>query len=316
MKDSAPILPTKQNRTGENSAGLTIFLNPRAGAGKARQRAAEVRAAFEELHFAVQLLETHSAEELRREARAKIAEGSAQLAAMGGDGTLQILAQEAFGGETAIGVIPAGGGNDFAAALGIRNWREAVKAIVAGRSRVVDAVKVRFADGQERRYCGGGGAGLDAAAAGQASGRFANWPGRLRYIAAAIEALRRDPGTSFHVTSGARNELEFSGKALLAAALNTPSYGGGVRLAPDAAVDDGLLDFVVLEPLTPLEILGLLPGLCFAGKLNSKRIKRFRAASARVITAVPVRFHGDGELLGTTPVTIEIEPKALKILAP
>lgn len=316
MTDSPAILSSRQNQPGENSPGLTIFLNPRAGAGKARQRAREVLAAFRALNFAVELRETGSAEELGREARAKIAHGSAQLAAMGGDGTLQVLAREALGGKTAVGVIPVGGGNDFAAGLGIRNWTEAVKAVVAGRSRLVDAVKVRFENGREWHYFAGGGAGLDAEAAGQASARFANWPGRLRYIAAAIAALGRDPGTSFQVTGGARNELQFSGQALLAAALNTPSYGGGVRLAPEAVVDDGLLDFVVLEPLTPLAILGLLPGLCFAGKLHSKRIKRFRAASARIATAVPVGFHGDGELLGTTPVTIEVLAQALRILAP
>jgi diacylglycerol kinase (ATP) len=295
---------------------VTIFLNPRAGAGKAGRKAREVQAAFQKLNVAVRLVETHSAELLRREARAKIGEGAAKLAAMGGDGTLQTLAQEALGGKTAIGVIPAGGGNDFAAALGIRSWTEAVRAIARGRTKLVDAVKVRFENGQEWRYFGGGGAGLDAEAALHAGGRFRSWPGRLRYVAAAIAALRRDPGSDFEVTSGACGAPEISGKALLAAALNTPSYGGGVRLAPDAIMDDGLLDFVVLEKLTPLEILGLLPGLVFKGKLTTKRVKRFRAASARVRTAVPVRFHGDGELLGTTPVVIEVEPKALKVLVP
>jgi diacylglycerol kinase (ATP) len=295
---------------------VTIFLNPHAGSGQAGRRARDVEAAFHQRNFPVRLVETRSAEEFRREARAKIDQGSATLAAMGGDGTLQLLAREAHGANLAIGVIPVGGGNDFARALGIRSWREAVGAIAQGRTRLVDAVKVRLENGQEWRYLGGGGAGLDAEAALDANGRFRSWPGRLRYIAAAIEAFRRDPSARFEITSGARNGPEFSGQALFAAALNTPSYGGGVRLAPDAIVDDGLLDFVVLEKLTPLEVLGLLPGLVFAGKLNTKRAKRFRAASVRVETAVPVRFHGDGELMGTTPVTIEVEPKALKILVP
>jgi len=312
----ARILLSDQNRAGEPSSAVTIFLNARAGSGHAGRRVPEVRAAFRKLNFAVRLMETYSPEQLRREARAKIAEGSAILAAMGGDGTLQLLAREALGGKTAIGVIPAGGGNDFAAALGIPSWQEAVRAIAGGRTKLVDAVKVRFENGQEGRYFGGGGAGLDAEAALYAGGRFRSWPGRLRYIAAAIAALGKDPSADFEVTSGAGNAPEFSGRALFAAALNTPSYGGGVRLAPDAIMDDGLVDFVVLERLTPLEILGLLPRLWLKGQLTTKRVKRFRAASARVTAAVPVRFHGDGELLGTTPVSIEVEPKALKILVP
>jgi diacylglycerol kinase (ATP) len=275
-----------------------------------------VLSAFRELNFAVKLIETGSAEELQTRARAEVGGGSRKLVAMGGDGTLQLLAREAIGGEMAIGVIPMGGGNDFAAALGIRSWRQAVRAIVQGQTRLVDVVKVRFADGQEARYVGGGGAGLDAEAAQYASGRFAKWPGRLRYLCAAITALQKFSGAEIEVTSGAQNKPEIAGRALLAAALNTPSYGGGVRLAPDATVDDGLLDFVVLETLTRLEIMCLLPALFFTGKLKTKRLRRFRAASVRVFASVPIPFHGDGELLGTTPVTIEIEPQALRMLVP
>lgn len=315
MTDSR-ILHSYQDREEKSNASATIFLNPRAGAGRAARRAEDVRSAFRELNFAVKLIETRSAEELRTRARAEIGAGSRKLVAMGGDGTLQLLVREVIGGEAAVGVIPVGGGNDFAAALGIESWKQAVRAIVRGRTRLVDVVKVRFENGQESRYVGGGGAGLDAEAAQHASGRFAKWPGRLRYIGAAITAFEKYPGAEFEVTSGAENKPEISGRALLAAALNTPRYGGGVRLAPDAKVDDGLLDFVVLEKLTRLEIMRLLPALFFTGKLKTKRLKRFRAASARVCARVPLPFHGDGELLGTTPVTIEVEPKALRVLAP
>jgi len=272
--------------------------------------------AFRELRFGVKLIETESAVELRKRARAEIRGGSTKIAAIGGDGTLQSLAREASGCDAAVGVIPLGGGNDFAAALGIDSWKQAVKAIVQGRTRLVDVVRVRFENGQESRYLGGGGAGLDAEAARYASGRFGRWPGRLRYLAAAILAVRQYPGADLEVTSGAENKPEFKGRGLLAAALNTPSYGSGVRLAPDAQVDDGLLDFVVLERLSNLEILRLLPGLLFTGKLKTKRIKRFRAARAQVRTEEPIAFHGDGEVEGATPVTIEVEPKALRMLVP
>jgi diacylglycerol kinase (ATP) len=312
----ARIHPAEQNRDGEYNVGATIFLNPRAGAGKAARRVGDVLSAFRELNFAAKLIETASAVELRKRARAEIGQGCMKLAAIGGDGTLQLLAREATGCDAAIGVIPLGGGNDFAAALGIHSWKQAVRAIVEGRTRLVDVVKVSFENGQESRYLGGGGAGLDAEAARYASGRFGRWPGRLRYLAAAIQAFSKYPGADLEVTSGAEQKPEFKGRGLLAAALNTPSYGGGVRLAPEAQVDDGMLDFVVLEGLGKVEIIRLLPGLLFTGKLETNRIKRFRATSARLRTLVPIAFHGDGELHGATPLTIEVEPKALRMLVP
>lgn len=312
----ARIHPAEQNRNAETSVRATIFLNPRAGAGRALRRAGDVLSAFRELNFAAKLIETESAVELRKKARAEIAEGCLKLAVMGGDGTLQSLAREASRSDAAVGVIPLGGGNDFAAALGIHSWKQAVKAIVSGRTRLVDVVRVRFENGRESRYLGGGGAGLDAEAARYASGRFGSWPGRVRYLAAAVLALRQYAGADLEVTSGAEQKPEFKGRVLLAAALNTPSYGGGLRLAPNAQVDDGLLDFVVLERLGNFEIMRLLPGLLFTGKLKTNRIKRFRASSARVRSEVPMAFHGDGELQGATPLTIEVEPKALRMLVP
>ena len=234
---------------------------------------------------------------------------------MGGDGTLQFLIRETIGFDVSVGVIPAGGGNDVARALGIKNWKQAVDVVIAGKTSAIDAVSLRFANGEEAKYLGGGGVGLDAEAARRASGRFKRWPGRLRYLAAAIDALRG--------YSGVDVDLEIAGipepiraRVLLAAALNTPSYGGGVTLAPEAQVDDGELDFVVVEMLSRLEIACLIPGLFFTGELRTPRVKRFRAARARLYADRSLSFHGDGEPLGKVPVEIQVLPRAIRMLAP
>jgi diacylglycerol kinase (ATP) len=104
-------------------------------------------------------------------------------------------------------------------------------------------------------------------------------------------------------------------KVLLAGVLNTPSYGAGVCLAPDASTDDGKLDLVLLEDLRVAEILALLPALMSRGALNTNRVRRFRVESLRIETDKPCWFHGDGELLGMTPVEIKVVPKAFRVLS-
>jgi diacylglycerol kinase (ATP) len=300
----------------------TAFVNPAAGAGCARGKVAEMRDAFARQNYSVKVVETESADELRNSVRTSIGAGSEVLIAMGGDGTLQLLVGELLGhevpeGDIRVGVIPAGGGNDFATALGISlKVKDAVAAIVRGQTRRVDVVQVRDATGRYSIYLGGGGLGLDAEAARYASGRFLKWPGRLRYIASAIVALQK--------FSGAQIEIEFPNSSLpgiketvlLAAVLNTPSYGGGLRLAPGALLDDGMLEVALLGMLGAWEVAALLPRLLMTGELKTKKVARFRAPRVRLAATSGMWFHGDGELLGPSPVEIEVMPKKLRMLVP
>jgi diacylglycerol kinase (ATP) len=292
-----------------------VFVNPRAGGGIRAGRIADVRADFARRNFAATFVEPRSWEELRDSLRRACASGSRRLVAMGGDGTLQLLARETMGRGAEIGVIPTGGGNDFAAALGIRSWRQGVQAIAGGKTRAVDAIRVGFASGKPAFYLGGGGVGLDAEAARHASGRFLRWPGRLRYLAAAITALRGYRGIDIELEDE-NSTQKISGPVLLAAALNTPTYGGGICLAPDAQPDDGELDVVIIEMLSRLEVLKLIPRLLATGQLRTNRAKRFRAKKIRLTSDENRWFHGDGELLGQTPLEVQVVPGAIRVFAP
>lgn len=292
-------------------------MNPSAGRGGAGRKIAEVRQEFARRQFLVDLVETASVQEFRASVQARIASGYRTFIAMGGDGTLQLLVREVIGRELQVGVIPAGGGNDFAAALGIQeNVPQAVDVIVAGKSRSVDVVRVRTASGHDELYLGGGGLGLDAEAVRYANGKFLRWPGRLRYVASAIAALRGFSGLGVEADFPGSDLPRLKKRVLLAAALNTPTYGGGLRLAPDARVDDGLLEIVMIEMLRKREVLGLLPRLLSTGELRTKKVTRVRTSKVRFTTQGESWFHGDGELLGQVPVEIEVMRSALRVLAP
>jgi diacylglycerol kinase (ATP) len=223
----------------------------------------------------------------------------------------------ASGADVVLGILPGGGGNDFADALGLPgDGAAAARAILTGEPRCVDLARARTADGRERLYLGGGGLGVDAEAARHASGALRHLPGKARYIASALRALwrYRPPKVRAEFPQSALPPLEMN--ALLAAVLNTPSYGAGIRLAPEARVDDGWLDFAMVEERSLLSALGLLPGLLRSGELHTTRMQRVRAQRIRLITWPECLFHGDGEILGPTPVEIEVAPRAARVLAP
>jgi diacylglycerol kinase (ATP) len=301
----------------ERAVPAAIFVNPSAGAGGAGRKVARARDAFARRNFPAKFVKTDSPEEFRRSVRGAIGEGCRTLVAMGGDGTLQLLAREAIGRGVLVGVIPAGGGNDFAAALGIsRNLEEAIDVIVHGKCRMVDAACVQVDGGQQAVYLGGGGMGLDAEAVRHAAGKFLRWPGRLRYLASAIAALRDFSGVQAIVEFPDSDLPKIAKTLLLAAVLNTPTCGGGLRLAPQARVDDGMLEVVLLEMLSKREVLALIPRLLVTGELETKRIARLRVPSVRISAQGQSWFQGDGELLGTAPVQVRAIPKALCVLAP
>ena len=296
---------------------VLVFVNRAAGRGRSHSHLPPLLTLFKSLGISVQFVETSSAAELESAARQAVDQNHRVLLALGGDGTFQALVNGAYGSGVIIGILPAGGGNDFAAALGLPSDPvSAAQIILKSKPRSVDMVRVRTANGQTRLFAGGGGIGLDAEAALFASGPYRRLPGRLRYIASALRAL------SEHLPLKIR--LEFPGEdlppvetiSLVAGVLNTPTYGGGVRLAPDAQIDDGLLHVVLLGDLSALNVLGMLPRLMGSGELRTSRVKRWKVKAVRMCADRPCRFHGDGEILGPAPVEIEVVPNAVRVLAP
>ena len=295
----------------------TVFVNPTAGKGRSVPVVPEVRNIFERAGWAADVVETGSVQELERGGHAAIKNGSSLLVALGGDGTFQGLANAAYGADVILGILPGGGGNDFADALGLpQDAVLAAKAMLAGQVRWVDLARARTADGRERLYMGGGGLGIDAEAAQFANSRYREVAGRRRYMVSAVRALCSYRALEIRAEFPGTELPAVQRKVLLASVLNTPSYGAGIRLAPEAEVDDGLLDLVLVENRNVLSALTLLPRLMTTGELRARRMERVRVQRVRLTADRAAEFHGDGEILGPAPVEIEVLPRAVRILAP
>jgi diacylglycerol kinase (ATP) len=321
--DSGPVIhqhyqpvPTS---TQENPVSADLLLvNPKAGGGRAGESVRKLRDFALQRNWNLEIALTNNADDLAAKAQQAAQAGRKRILVLGGDGTFQVLLNAVIAHpDIILGVIPAGGGNDLAASLGLPpDPIAAASLLLNGEVAYLDAVQVRTADGVQRLYVGGGGVGLDAEASRLANGAYRNWPGRTRYLLSAIRALFSIPKFRARITSNAATEESMEAQALLVSVLNTPSYGAGLYLAPDARTDDGILSLIVLEDLPALEILKLFPALARHGQVNTKRIHRFNISHVRIETDPPLWFHGDGELLGMTPVELFVVPQAIRILRP
>ena len=294
-----------------------LLVNPSAGGSRAAAILPALRTFAEGHHWNVDIRVTSSLSDLEATARQAAEAGFVErIFVLGGDGTFQALLNAvAAYPEIVLGIIPAGGGNDLANSLALPSDPiPAAAALLNGEIVGLDAVRVRTANGVERLYAGGGGVGLDAEAARHANGIFRNVRGRIRYILGAVRALFGFRPLDVQITMTPGSPKPLLTEALVVAALNTPSYGGGVYLAPDAKTDDGKLELVLVEDLNLLQILLLLPALILHGRLPTSRIRRFSVQCARIETDPPAWFHGDGELLGLTPLEVSVVPKAIRVL--
>jgi diacylglycerol kinase (ATP) len=295
-----------------------VLVNPVAGGGLAQEVLPSLKDFARRRGWLVEFRSTQSPENLAAEARRGAAEGHKRLFVLGGDGTFQVLLNALAGAwGVVLGVIPAGGGNDLAASIGLpQDPLLAADLLLDGQPALLDAALARTADGKERLYTGGGGVGLDAEAARYASGVYRNLRGRPRYLLSAIRALMGFHSIRLRALIGTDRQVEINANALLLCVLNTPCYGAGLRLAPGAQTDDGKLDLVLLEDLSFLEVLALIPSLARRGELRTVRVQRFRVDRVRIETDRPCSFHGDGEILGNTPVEVAVVPSAVRILRP
>lgn len=291
-----------------------VIVNPAAGRGRAARAERKIADLFVSRGHSAEFVRSQSGDDARHLASRAARQGYRCVAALGGDGTFHHVVNGILGTDCIAAFFPAGGGNDIAEGLGIPDDPvQAVELFLKVEARPIDVVAVRFADGCSTHYIGAGGIGLDAEAALQANTRFRRWPGIMRYIAGAFWTFAQE--ASFELRAEIDGFL-WSGKALLAAVANSPCYGSGIRIAPNARMDDGALSVVLVEQVGWVRLTHGLAILVMDGELKFKEVKRFSARRVRLEANRRVRIHGDGEQLGVSPAEFEVLPGAIRVKTP
>jgi diacylglycerol kinase (ATP) len=286
---------------------LLLVANPTAAGRRARRLLPSLRDFLAGKADAFDYAEARNADDLRLKAAEAARAGYDRVFAAGGDGTAHAALNGLLGSSTALGILPLGHGNDLARSLGIPlNPRQAADFLLHAPVGSMDVIRVG-----KRAYAGVAGIGFDAATNRRANA-WGGWPtGHLRYFLAGLRTLATFRPLEVDLVSDSE---EFSGQAMWVVVANTPCYGGGVRIAPDAAPDDGVLDVCIIEKISKPGLLALYPRLLRGSHLRAPAVRYFRSTWVRFRTPVGAAFYGDGEFLGEVPLEVRIDPGAVRVL--
>jgi diacylglycerol kinase (ATP) len=295
---------------------IALVVNPTAGKGAAARVATPVRDRFVAAGIVVEDASGSSAEDALARIRAAVAGGVDAVVAVGGDGLASTVAQALATTSTPFGLVPAGTGNDLAASLGLPRGDAAVTAdrLVAalreGRTRAIDAVRTS-AGPEGTWFVNVLGAGFDSAVNERANRM--RWPrNRLRYDLAILAELRVFTPVPFSLDlDGERLETE----AMLVAVGNGRSYGAGMKICPEAELDDGLLDVTILLPVGKVEFVRVFPRVYKGTHVSHPAVLRRRVREV-TLTSPGETAYADGERLADLPVTATCVPGALQVLVP
>lgn len=297
-----------------SSKRIVVAINPNASFGRGREVGPAVVTTLRALgHEVTSLIEPDFAQ-LLDAARAAVRDKPDALVVVGGDGMINLGVQAVHGSRVPLGLVPSGTGNDMARGLGIPigDTEAAIEHLAAALQRAprtIDAGTIGFSGGGSRFACILS-AGFDALVNERAN-RMTRPRGRSRYTIALLIELAKLRPIEYTLTLDGVVHRE---RALLVAVANNLSFGGGMKVAPDARLDDGLFDVVLVRPLGRLAFLRIYPRVFAGTHITDPRVVVHRAASVRVEAAGVVAY-ADGERIAPLPVDIEMDAGGLRVLA-
>lgn len=283
---------------------LKLIYNPWAGRGRARHHASEVERSLRDLGAEVISHASSSPEDLTREAAESSRDAFDRVVICGGDGTVNLALRRFDLARGTMAIIPLGSGDDFARVNGIpREVKAACEVAMHGSVREVD-----IATANDMRYAGVAGVGFDSEVA-----RFAQRVKVLRGSAVYLYAILRvlPSFRALPMRIDGRDE-----EVMFAVFGNTRQYGSGIRVVPDASIQDGLLDSCIIHRTSRLQLLVTLP-LAYVGKHTRKSfVEMRRAREFSVETNDTMDVFADGEALTKTPAHFAIARERLRIVVP
>ncbi len=295
---------------------LVVAINPSASFGKSRDVGPATVQTLRAAGYEVTALTEPDFEELQQAGRKALAAHPDALVVVGGDGMVSLGVNLLAGTKIPLGIVPSGTGNDMARGLGIPvgDTEAAIEALLHGlrhAPRLIDLGRVTAGSDRTTWFACVLSAGFDAVVNERAN--LMRWPrGRSRYNLALLRELAVLKPISYRLAfDGVASET----RAMLVAVGNNVSLGGGMRLLPDAKLDDGLLDVLVVQPMSRAAFLRIFPRVFKGTHLGDARVSVVRARSIR-IEADAVVAYADGERVGPLPIDIAVVPAALRVLAP
>jgi YegS/Rv2252/BmrU family lipid kinase len=287
---------------------LSLIVNPAAGGGRPAHALPRVQAALRAHGLEHHVQYTESLDHARELAVAAAAAGEVAVA-FGGDGLIGAVAGALKQSGGVVGALPGGRGNDLCRVLGIPlKPVPACDVLATGTVRSLD-----LGQAGEQTFVGIASCGFDSLA-----NRIANETtlvrGGLVYAYALLRALPSWKPAGFEVALDGGETRDFAGYSVAAA--NSKAFGGGMLLAPDASLTDGLLDVVMIEDMPRLRYLLLAPTVFSGRHVRQRAVTVLRAREIHIEATRPFTLYADGEAIAELPVTVRVLPAAVRMIVP
>ena len=293
-----------------DASDLVVVANPAAGHGRAGRLIGKVTTALHRLRVPHEIRVSESGSDLERLAHAAAEGGASIVAALGGDGTASLAANGILGTGAALAALPAGTGDDFAKAIGAGKLDTAVELLA--NPKIVDLDVIEVTTGADKRsFVNISGAGFDSEVNETANGMTVKLGATGTYIAALLKTLSRYSPAAFTIqVDDERMELD----AMLVEVGNGRWTGGGMKVLPNAFMNDGLLDVCIVEALSKPAFLRAFPRVFLGSHTTHPKVRMRTGTRVQVEANRRVLVYADGELVGSLPAIFEVRPAALPVV--
>ncbi len=286
---------------------LQVIANPKAGHGKGLRNIENLKILLQSQDVKSQFFETVAPGEATQIARRLAEARQDRIVVLGGDGTISEVVNGVFGSDVELGVISVGTGNDVARSLGLpyNNLEASLKIVLNGSPKKIDV-------GEEagRYFISVLGIGFAATVAAEAN-KMKLLKGSTAFFAAAYKAIGSLRSFPLSLTLDVRR-MNIDCIAVLIQ--NTCYSGGGLLLAPEAAIDDGLFDVVVVEKINRMDLMFNFPRLYRGSHLEHPKFSVYQAKFVEIESPEPLEKMLDGDIFGKTPVSAKVANRAVRVV--
>jgi diacylglycerol kinase (ATP) len=293
-----------------NAPDLVVVANPAAGHGKAGRLIGKVTTALHRLRLPHELRVSESGPDVERLARVAADGGAKIVAALGGDGTISLAVNGLLGTGAALAALPAGTGDDFAKGIGAGKLETAVELLANPKTVDLDVIEVTTG-AVKRSFINIAGAGFDSEVNETANGMTVKLGATGTYVVALLKTLSRFSPASFTIqVDDERMELD----AMLVEVGSGRWTGGGMKVLPNAIMNDGLLDVCIVEALSKPAFLRAFPRVFVGWHTTHPKVRMRIGSRVQVEANRRVLVFADGELVGSLPAIFEVRPAALPVV--
>ncbi|MCJ7425623.1 MAG: diacylglycerol kinase family lipid kinase [Dehalococcoidales bacterium] len=296
-----------------------VIVNPVAGARSTRRKWPIISRLLERIGLTFDFDYTEGVGHAMELARIAASDGYRYLVAVGGDGTVNEVANGILhstnASTTTLGVVSTGTGSDFARSAGLaRDYTTACANLTSSKRLTIDVGLVEYQrDGkrQERFFVNSAGVGFDAAVVKETERLPKFFGGTIPYVAGMLRALVSYKNKDIVLKVGDEEE---SRRVLNVAVANGNYCGGGMRIAPEAKLDDRLLDVVIIGDMGKLELLKEFPTVYKGTHINHPKVSMRKVTNVSIESAEPMLVYADGEMLGECPASFRVVPATLSLV--